>query len=80
MDFSISELIQGQSPLVLIGIALAAVLLLYNMARTRGQAPKCPKCNKLMVTRVASKGRHEGKPFWGCPDHNKTGCTGLRKK
>jgi len=29
-------------------------------------APLCPKCGQPLVRRVARKGPHAGKPFWGC--------------
>jgi restriction system protein len=30
------------------------------------QVLTCPECGAHMVKRVARKGRHAGKPFWGC--------------
>ncbi len=35
------------------------------------QTPICPKCNIPMVMRTASKGKYEGKVFWGCPNFPK---------
>ena len=29
-------------------------------------APACPQCNKVMIKRVATRGRGAGEPFWGC--------------
>lgn len=29
--------------------------------------PHCPKCNRVMVARTASKGARAGQRFWGCP-------------
>ncbi|MDM8549463.1 NERD domain-containing protein [Desulfobacterales bacterium HSG2] len=28
--------------------------------------PKCPRCNKKMIRRIAKQGPRKGKPFWGC--------------
>ncbi|MEW5721260.1 MAG: topoisomerase DNA-binding C4 zinc finger domain-containing protein [Chloroflexota bacterium] len=28
----------------------------------------CPKCGVPMVVRTASRGEHQGKPFYGCPN------------
>ncbi|PIV65377.1 MAG: hypothetical protein COZ31_05945 [Nitrospirae bacterium CG_4_10_14_3_um_filter_44_29] len=36
------------------------------------QTPKvCPECGAAMVVRVARKGAHENKPFWGCSNYPK---------
>ncbi|HCF7668144.1 TPA: restriction endonuclease [Pseudomonas aeruginosa] len=40
-------------------------------------APYCPACNKLMVDRVARRGRSPGGAFWGCS--NFPYCRGIRK-
>lgn len=29
--------------------------------------PSCPQCGSLMVLRIATKGKHAGEQFWGCP-------------
>ncbi|MCD9485875.1 hypothetical protein GLP21_12185 [Photobacterium carnosum] len=63
--------------------ALAVIKLLYDelMVRVKGEhLPKCPKCKKPMITKVAKQGKHIGKPFWGCVDYRKTGCDGFRTK
>jgi len=31
--------------------------------------PLCPNCGVPMVLRVASRGEHQGKPFYGCPNY-----------
>jgi hypothetical protein len=31
--------------------------------------PLCPKCGVPMVVRTASRGEHQGKPFYGCPNY-----------
>ncbi|MDW7645992.1 MAG: topoisomerase DNA-binding C4 zinc finger domain-containing protein [Desulfuromonadales bacterium] len=28
--------------------------------------PNCPKCGKPLVKRMAKKGPHAGREFWGC--------------
>jgi restriction system protein len=38
--------------------------------------PDCPLCTKPMVSRVAKKGAHSGKQFWGCT--NFPACRGTR--
>jgi len=35
------------------------------------QAKACPECGAAMVVRVARKGAHENKPFWGCSNYPK---------
>lgn len=39
-------------------------------------APACPKCGAEMKKRVARRGKHSGKEFWGCANFPK--CTGTR--
>jgi hypothetical protein len=33
------------------------------------QTPVCPKCNRVMVLRVAKKGSLQGRRFYGCPNY-----------
>ena len=33
------------------------------------RSPKCPKCGREMVLRVAEKGDNMGLHFWGCPGY-----------
>lgn len=40
--------------------------------------PKCPRCSKPMIQRVAKKGAAAGKYFWGCSAYS-TGCRGTRE-
>lgn len=40
--------------------------------------PKCPRCSKPMVRRVAKRGVAAGKDFWGCSAYS-TGCRGTRE-
>lgn len=42
-----------------------------------GDAPTCPKCQKIMVWRTAGKGAHRGERFWGCPGYPR--CKGIRQ-
>jgi len=39
-------------------------------------SPCCPRCGEPMVQRVARRGSHKGKPFWGCSKY--PDCTGIR--
>ncbi|MVC22225.1 hypothetical protein D6V10_07185 [Vibrio cholerae] len=80
MEIDIAGFLAGQPFLVIAGLGIAFAVLVFNKVRTKGNAPKCPKCGLTMVTRIASKGKFEGKPFWGCVKHTKNGCTGFRKK
>jgi len=44
-----------------------------------GQAaapPACPKCGIAMTKRIARRGNHAGKEFWGCQDYPR--CDGIR--
>ena len=34
-----------------------------------GGAPRCPKCGTAMVVRTATRGRHAGQQFYGCPNY-----------
>jgi len=38
---------------------------------------ECPKCGSPMVERVARKGQHAGKRFWGCSKY--PACRGIRE-
>lgn len=40
--------------------------------------PKCPRCSKPMVRRLAKKGAAAGRDFWGCSAYS-TGCRGTRE-
>ncbi len=39
-------------------------------------APQCPTCNKVMVTRTAKRGSAAGRNFWGCSEYPR--CRGTR--
>ena len=39
-------------------------------------APNCPTCTEVMVSRVARRGSMAGQSFWGCPGYPK--CRGTR--
>lgn len=49
-------------------------------ARTKisedSDAPKCPKCNRPMIKRVAKKGINSGHEFWSCSAYPE--CNGIR--
>lgn len=45
---------------------IASVQKSGNMEPDQGNEKACPKCGKKMVMRVAKKGHHAGKSFWGC--------------
>lgn len=47
-----------------------------KMTPLRPAIPDCPLCTKPMVSRVAKKGAHSGKQFWGCT--NFPACRGTR--
>ena len=40
-------------------------------AKDHDQTSLCPKCDVEMEMRTASKGKHEGKAFWGCTNFPK---------
>jgi len=76
------EIIAVHPLLALIG-TLAAGGLVYECFKDylKGEKlPLCPKCRKPMLTKVAKKGKHKGKQFWGCVDYESRGCNGLREK
>ena len=45
---------------------IASVQQSGNMQAQPEVARTCPKCGSEMVLRVAKKGSHSGKEFWGC--------------
>ena len=45
---------------------IASVQQSGNMQTQQEVALACPKCGSEMVLRVAKKGAHSGKEFWGC--------------
>ena len=45
---------------------IASVQQSGNMQAQPEVARACPKCGSEMVLRVAKKGAHSGKKFWGC--------------
>ena len=40
-------------------------------SKDNDKTPLCPKCDVPMVMRTASKGKNEGKSFWGCTNFPK---------
>jgi ssDNA-binding Zn-finger/Zn-ribbon topoisomerase 1 len=56
---------------------LTAERLAYRTAQSvKTDAPKCPKCGKPMIKRVAKRGLNAGNEFWSCSDY--PGCNGTR--
>ena len=39
------------------------------------EAPQCPRCDRLMVKRIAGKGANAGSEFWGCSEFPR--CRGI---
>jgi restriction system protein len=54
---------------------IASVQQSGNMQTQQEVARACPKCGSEMVLRVAKKGPHSGKKFWGCSKF--PGCRGV---
>lgn len=44
--------------------------------RPAASTPACPLCQRQMVQRTARRGRHSGRPFWGCSGYPR--CRGTR--
>jgi len=56
---------------------LTAERLAYRTAQSiKADAPKCPKCGKPMIKRVAKRGLNAGNEFWSCSDYPR--CDGTR--
>lgn len=48
-----------------------------SLATTPAPAsPNCPVCGKIMARRIARRGSHEGRAFWGCSNY--PNCKGTR--
>jgi hypothetical protein len=47
---------------------IARLIALYPRCKEQ-KSPVCPKCNRIMVLRVAKKGVFQGKRFYGCPNY-----------
>ncbi len=47
-----------------------------DVTTTEPPTPSCPSCGSPMMKRVASRGAHAGKPFWGCSGYPR--CRGIR--
>lgn len=57
--------------------ALTADRLAYRAAKSaQADAPKCPKCGKPMIKRVAKRGVNAGNEFWSCSGYPE--CNGTR--
>ena len=56
---------------------LTAERLAYRTAQSiKTDAPKCPKCGKPMIKRVAKRGLNAGNEFWSCSGY--PDCNGIR--
>lgn len=47
---------------------IARLIAFYPRYKEK-QTPVCPKCNRVMVLRVAKKGSLQGRRFYGCPNY-----------
>jgi hypothetical protein len=47
---------------------IARLIAMYPRCKEQ-KSPVCPKCNRIMVLRVAKKGVFQGKRFYGCPNY-----------
>ena len=57
--------------------ALTAERLVYRTEQSiKADAPKCPKCGKPMIKRVAKRGLNAGNEFWSCSNYPR--CDGTR--
>ena len=57
--------------------ALTADRLAYRTSQSaQGDAPKCPKCGKPMIKRIAKRGLNAGNEFWSCSGYPE--CNGTR--
>jgi len=53
----------------------------FSNERKPGLAPRCPRCGKTMVMRLAMRGFNAGNHFWGCSFFPKCrGSRSLKKK
>jgi restriction system protein len=50
---------------------LAPIEALPTIPAAALKPPNCPKCRSTMVLRIAKKGTHSGRSFWGCPQYPK---------
>jgi restriction system protein len=76
-EFSVGrniELMDGRGLAALLCDAQAMVKPIDSMPAVNMNAPKapsCPECQSTMVLRVAKRGAHVGRAFWGCARYPK---------
>ena len=56
---------------------LAPYVPSLQITQLEGKSKECPKCNSTMVVRIAQKGEHKDKHFWGCSTYPKCRYTEL---
>lgn len=56
---------------------LASYIPSMVVGRLEGKSKECPKCKSTMVVRIAQKGEHKDKHFWGCSSYPKCRYTEL---
>ena len=61
--------------LSMFGVSAPESVLKSRNTGIKQQAKTCPECGASMVARVARKGAHENKPFWGCSNYPKCRAT-----
>jgi restriction system protein len=69
------QLLDGDALEKLIGTRSFTTSSASEMHVPRQSPPACPRCGTAMVQRVATKGKHVGRSFWGCQQYPK--CTGI---
>jgi restriction system protein len=65
------RLIDGEELLSMIGTTnlISPAVEAFTPAQASAGAPVCPRCRVPMQRRMAQRGPHSGKPFWGCPNY-----------
>jgi len=56
---------------------LAPYIPSLQVSQLEGKSKECPKCTSTMVVRIAQKGEHKNKHFWGCSTYPKCRYTEL---
>lgn len=80
LGIELQSLVSGPMMVTVYGVVVLLILYRINKSFTKVKSVTCPNCGSTMVIRRASKGKHTGKPFWGCVIYAKNGCTGIRSK
>ena len=68
-------MLQAANPVTPKVVAYSAPLAPEPPASGGTPTPTCPTCHRPMVRRMAKKGEHAGKAFWGCPNY--PACRGI---